>query len=101
MVQTPYANGSSTIYLRETLKLTTFFSPNGVKNLHPNAHKYDIGIYCESNGHGTFLVKEKRTAELEQYFHMCIKDFQTTPENKEVLKHFLHEVKQLYRFIRV
>lgn len=56
MVQTPYANGSSSIYLKEKLGLEVFFSPNGVKNLHPNAHKYDVGIYCESNGHGTFLV---------------------------------------------
>lgn len=30
--------------------------PTGVKNLHPEAHKHDVGIYCESNGHGTFLV---------------------------------------------
>ncbi|EAR94337.2 phosphoacetylglucosamine mutase (macronuclear) [Tetrahymena thermophila SB210] len=101
MVQTPYANGSSTIYLRDQLKLTTFFSPNGVKNLHPNAHKYDIGIYCESNGHGTFLVKEKKTAELEKFYHLRIEDFKGTPENLQVLKEFLHEVKQLYRFIRV
>lgn len=35
-------------------------SPNGVKNLHPRAHQYDIGIYCESNGHGTFTVKESK-----------------------------------------
>lgn len=81
--------------------MTSFFSPNGVKNLHPNAHKYDVGIYCESNGHGTFLVKEKRTAELEAYYNLTLKDFHTTPENQAVLKGFLHEVKQLYRFIRI
>jgi len=56
MVQTAYANGSSTKYLKEILKLETKFSANGVKNLHPIAHAYDIGIYCESNGHGTFCL---------------------------------------------
>jgi len=29
--------------------------PTGVKNLHPEAHHYDFGIYCESNGHGMFV----------------------------------------------
>jgi hypothetical protein len=40
-------------------------SPNGVKNLHPRAHEYDIGIYCESNGHGTFTVKKERMETLK------------------------------------
>lgn len=59
MVQTAYANGSSTKFLREDLKLTQKYAPNGVKNSHPVAHKFDIGIYCESNGHGTFTVKDE------------------------------------------
>lgn len=39
-------------------------SPNGVKNLHPRAHVFDIGIYCESNGHGTFVLKEDKMETL-------------------------------------
>lgn len=65
MVQTPYANGASTLYLKDTLKVKTRMSPNGVKNLHPRAHEYDIGIYCESNGHGTFTVKKERMETLK------------------------------------
>lgn len=60
MVQTAYANGSSTKYMREVQKLECVFSANGVKNLHPMAHHYDVGIYCESNGHGTFTVKDDK-----------------------------------------
>jgi len=35
--------------------------------LHPAAHHFDIGIYCESNGHGTFLVNDKKVKDLKQY----------------------------------
>lgn len=42
-------------------------SPNGVKNLHPRAHKYDIGIYCESNGHGTFVVSDEKMEILKSF----------------------------------
>lgn len=42
-------------------------SPNGVKNLHPRAHVNDIGIYCESNGHGTFVVSDAKMATLKSF----------------------------------
>ena len=42
-------------------------SPNGVKNLHPRAHKHDIGIYCESNGHGTFVVSDEKMFTLKSF----------------------------------
>jgi len=31
-------------------------APTGVKHLHKEAAKYDIGVYFESNGHGTILA---------------------------------------------
>lgn len=58
IVQTAYANGASTRYLRE-LGLEVVFTSTGVKYLHEKATEYDIGIYFEANGHGTILFSEK------------------------------------------
>jgi phosphoacetylglucosamine mutase len=55
VVQTAYANGASTTYLTNVLKVQTDCTPTGVKHLHRAAHKYDIGVYFEANGHGTVL----------------------------------------------
>jgi len=62
VVQTAYANGASTAYLREVLKVETACTPTGVKHLHPVAKKYDVGIYFEANGHGTVLFSDKLQA---------------------------------------
>ncbi|GMM34421.1 phosphoacetylglucosamine mutase [Saccharomycopsis crataegensis] len=58
VVQTAYANGSSTNYLTQNLKLAVECTPTGVKHLHHVAQKFDIGIYFEANGHGTVLFSE-------------------------------------------
>ena len=58
IVQTAYANGASTIYMRETLKVDVAFTPTGVKHLHHKALDYDIGIYFEANGHGTVVMAD-------------------------------------------
>lgn len=70
IVQTAYANGASTDYLKQ-LGLEVTFTPTGVKYLHEKAAGYDIGIYFEANGHGTILFSEQflcwlkaRTTEL-------------------------------------
>ncbi|KAJ9051267.1 hypothetical protein DSO57_1006189 [Entomophthora muscae] len=55
VVQTAYANGSSTTYLRETLNVPVACAKTGVKHLHHEAEKFDIGVYFEANGHGTVL----------------------------------------------
>lgn len=57
VVQTAYANGASTDYLK-SLGLEVVFTPTGVKYLHGKADEYDIGIYFEANGHGTILFSE-------------------------------------------
>ncbi|KAG2426457.1 hypothetical protein HXX76_011688 [Chlamydomonas incerta] len=54
-VQTAYANGASTAYLTDVLKLPVVCTPTGVKYLHEAAHGADLGVYFESNGHGTVL----------------------------------------------
>lgn len=57
VVQTAYANGASTDFLKQ-LGLEVVFTPTGVKYLHEKAAQYDIGIYFEANGHGTILFSE-------------------------------------------
>jgi len=53
LVQTAYANGSSTKYLTQRLPVSCV--PTGVKHLHREAVKYGIGVYFEANGHGTVV----------------------------------------------
>ncbi|KAF9595772.1 hypothetical protein IFM89_003514 [Coptis chinensis] len=64
VVQTAYANGASTEYLKQ-LGLDIVFTPTGVKYLHEKAAEYDIGIYFEANGHGTILFSEHCISWLE------------------------------------
>lgn len=55
LVQTAYANGASTRYITEDLKIPVTCVKTGVKHLHHAALAYDIGIYFEANGHGTVV----------------------------------------------
>lgn len=64
IVQTAYANGASTNYLKH-LGLEVNFTPTGVKYLHEKAAEFDIGIYFEANGHGTVLFSESFIGWLE------------------------------------
>ncbi|XP_045813974.1 phosphoacetylglucosamine mutase-like isoform X2 [Trifolium pratense] len=57
IIQTAYANGASTNYLKH-LGLEVNLTPTGVKYLHEKAADFDIGIYFEANGHGTILFSE-------------------------------------------
>ncbi|KAJ0261135.1 Phosphoacetylglucosamine mutase [Hirschfeldia incana] len=57
VVQTAYANGASTDYLKG-LGLDVVFAKTGVKHLHEKAAEFDIGIYFEANGHGTILFSQ-------------------------------------------
>ena len=59
IVQTAYANGASTRYMRETLHIEPVCAATGVKHLHGVAEGYDVGLYFEANGHGTVLFKEQ------------------------------------------
>jgi phosphoacetylglucosamine mutase len=58
LVQTAYANGSSTNYITKKLKVPVACVPTGVKHLHHKAQDFDIGVYFEANGHGTTLVSD-------------------------------------------
>ena len=86
MVQTAYANGASTHYMKNTLKVEQTFTANGVKNLHPAALEFDVGCYCESNGHGTFHVNHDKHHILETYFHQRESYTGSNPAVKEFFR---------------
>ena len=58
VVQTAYANGASTIFLKKH-NIPYTMAKTGVKYLHHKAHEFDIGTYFEANGHGTVLFSNK------------------------------------------
>ncbi|KYN18387.1 PREDICTED: phosphoacetylglucosamine mutase isoform X2 [Trachymyrmex cornetzi] len=58
LVQTAYANGGSTDYISNVLKVPVACVPTGVKHLHKKALEFDIGVYFEANGHGTVIFKD-------------------------------------------
>ncbi|OWR45745.1 putative phosphoacetylglucosamine mutase [Danaus plexippus plexippus] len=66
LVQTAYANGASTKYITEELKIPVSCVKTGVKNLHHEALKYDIGIYFEANGHGTVVYSREAKNTLKK-----------------------------------
>lgn len=64
LVQTAYANGASTNYITNELKVPVACVPTGVKHLHHKALEYDIGIYFEANGHGTVIFSPKAKEDI-------------------------------------
>lgn len=62
VVQTAYANGSSTDFISKELGINVDCVDTGVKNLHKQATRYDLGIYFEANGHGTIWLSDKARA---------------------------------------
>ncbi|EAA04228.3 AGAP007215-PA [Anopheles gambiae str. PEST] len=59
LVQTAYANGASTDYIVNRMKIPVSCTRTGVKHLHHKALEYDVGVYFEANGHGTIIYSEK------------------------------------------
>jgi len=66
LVQTAYANGSSTKYITEKLNVPVACVPTGVKHLHHKAQDYDIGVYFEANGHGTVTFSDKAHSKIRE-----------------------------------
>ncbi|KAG5183674.1 putative phosphoacetylglucosamine mutase [Tribonema minus] len=63
VVQTAYANGASTAFLKAN-GIKVAFAATGVKFLHHEALRYDVGVYFEANGHGTVLFKDSAVSTL-------------------------------------
>ncbi|CEF70380.1 Alpha-D-phosphohexomutase, C-terminal domain and Alpha-D-phosphohexomutase, alpha/beta/alpha domain I and Alpha-D-phosphohexomutase, alpha/beta/alpha domain II and Alpha-D-phosphohexomutase, alpha/beta/alpha I/II/III domain-containing protein [Strongyloides ratti] len=68
VVQTAYANGASMMYFKNTANIVPRIVKTGVKYLHHEAKKFDIGIYFEANGHGTVLFSEKFDKLIKENF---------------------------------
>ncbi|XP_017842993.1 phosphoacetylglucosamine mutase isoform X2 [Drosophila busckii] len=72
LVQTAYANGASTDYIVNKLKVPVSCVATGVKHLHHKALEYDVGVYFEANGHGTVVFSDhakliiKESAQINQ-----------------------------------
>uniref|UniRef100_A0A8C1KBW9 Phosphoacetylglucosamine mutase n=1 Tax=Cyprinus carpio TaxID=7962 RepID=A0A8C1KBW9_CYPCA len=82
VVQTAYANGSSTRYLEDVMKVTVCCTKTGVKHLHHAAQEYDIGVYFEANGHGTVLFSKAAQKQIQE----LVKDPNTNDERKRAVK---------------
>ncbi|CAB4255570.1 similar to Saccharomyces cerevisiae YEL058W PCM1 Essential N-acetylglucosamine-phosphate mutase [Maudiozyma barnettii] len=75
IVQTAYANGSSTTYVLDTLHCPASCTKTGVKHLHHEAQTaYDIGIYFEANGHGTILFSDNFYSKVQERQTIAIKE---------------------------
>lgn len=66
VVQTAYANGSSTDYIKKILGLPVICTPTGVKHLHHAALAFDVGVYFEANGHGTVLFSNNAIEKIQE-----------------------------------
>ena len=73
VVHTAYANTRFLSFIH-SMGFETQCTATGVKHLHHAAQQYDIGIYFESNGHGTVLFKEEIDCDLKQWISPFIGD---------------------------
>ena len=67
VVQTAYANGASTAYITNDLRLPVECTRTGVKHLHHAATKFDVGVYFEANGHGTVVFSDLALKRIGKY----------------------------------
>jgi len=73
IVQTAYANGASTDYVKENLQIPVLIAKTGVKHLHHAAvEHFDVGIYFEANGHGTVVFSKS----YEKFASDCLSKLQ-------------------------
>lgn len=72
IVQTAYANGSSTHFIQNVMNTNVSCTPTGVKHLHHEAQKSDIGVYFEANGHGTVIFSEKAENIIDSSYNTSI-----------------------------
>ncbi|KAL6548211.1 hypothetical protein OROGR_008632 [Orobanche gracilis] len=85
IVQTAYANGASSDYLKR-LGLEVVLTPTGVKYLHEKAAEFDIGIYFEANGHGTILFSDHFLSWLEIKNNQLSSSSKGSDEHKAALR---------------
>uniref|UniRef100_A0A182QQ20 Phosphoacetylglucosamine mutase n=1 Tax=Anopheles farauti TaxID=69004 RepID=A0A182QQ20_9DIPT len=86
LVQTAYANGASTDYIVNGMKIPVSCTRTGVKHLHHRALDYDIGVYFEANGHGTIIYSEKA----KQAIRAASNDDSRTEEQRQTATRLLN-----------
>ncbi|XP_063902412.1 phosphoacetylglucosamine mutase-like [Zophobas morio] len=87
LIQTAYANGNSTAYAKNILEIPVICTSTGVKYLHQKAKEYDIGVYFESNGHGTVLFSERLKKTIKTFELSSLSTFQQ--EKLNVLRNII------------
>jgi phosphoacetylglucosamine mutase len=85
VVYTAYSNSAYVQYAQDVLKLGAEIAKTGVKFVHAKAKLNDIGIYFESNGHGTIIYKHKMLELLKKASASA-----KTPEAKLIAEDFLN-----------
>lgn len=93
IVQTAYANGSSTYFIKNVMNINASCTPTGVKHLHHEAQKSDIGVYFEANGHGTVIFSEKAESLIDSDYKTSIESLNLSVE---ALTELLNNDKRLY-----
>ncbi|XP_078736428.1 phosphoacetylglucosamine mutase [Lampetra fluviatilis] len=88
VVQTAYANGSSTHFLTGTLGVPVHCVKTGVKHLHHQAQKADVGVYFEANGHGTVLFSDAAEKQIRD----AMEDANSGVERRRAAEQLHHTV---------
>jgi phosphoacetylglucosamine mutase len=68
LVQTAYANGASTHYVKHVMQnsaIAVKLAKTGVKFVEHEAKTFDVGMYFEANGHGTVIFSAAAVTALE------------------------------------
>jgi phosphoacetylglucosamine mutase len=80
-IYTGYTNQSCIEYIKrlqfdDNIDISCICTSTGVKHLHNEAEKYDIGVYFEQNGHGNiiFKIESEEINILKSLFHPNIGD---------------------------
>ena len=76
IIQTAYANGASTNFLKKEIgEKFLDCAKTGVKHCHHKALNYDIGVYFEANGHGTIIVNQQTMKKIYNSKHEKLINF--------------------------
>ncbi len=94
VVQTAYANGASTQFIR-ALGMPIHMAKTGVKYLHHKAQEFDVGIYFEANGHGTVVFSDRFVQAVQDYVPQGTKE----SERKDVAFARLRVSKSVFVFV--
>jgi phosphoacetylglucosamine mutase len=96
VVQTAYANGSSTKYLKEK-GIHVVVAPTGAKHIFEKAQEFDVGIGFEANGHGNLVVRDKSWGSIVAFSRKRVKPAERLrARSAEVLENLIHLVNQCF-----